>query len=175
MFVQNFHTQSGYANRAILFSVMDLIYWRQPASSGLLFGGLLLLQLSLILYSVISVFAYACLLCLLLVTSARFYYSFIVKSEENPFSKYLNQEIKIPHETSEKWARLGIDHLNDLISRIRSILLITNVMESFKFGILLYLLTYVGARFNFLTLCIVGKSTIYVLIIFLRIKNSTNT
>jgi len=45
-------------------SVGQLVYWRDPKKSGLVFGGVLLVLLSLSIFSLISVVAYTSLLTL---------------------------------------------------------------------------------------------------------------
>ena len=47
-------------------------------------------------------------------------------------------------------------HLLFLIDLLRSLFLIANVFDSFKFGLLLYALTYVGEAFNLLTIFIIA-------------------
>jgi len=53
--------------------VLDLIYWRDLKKSGVVFGSVLVLLLSLALFSVLSVVAYLSLVTLTITLSFRLY------------------------------------------------------------------------------------------------------
>lgn len=54
-------------------SVAELVYWRDPKKSGIVFGIGLIILLSLVYFSVISVIAYASLAALSVTLSFRIY------------------------------------------------------------------------------------------------------
>ena len=55
------------------FSVVDLIYWRDPKKTGIVFGSMMVLLLSLAMFSVMSVVAYLSLAALTVTISFRVY------------------------------------------------------------------------------------------------------
>ena len=58
----------------LLFSVvLDLIYWRDVKKSGVVFGSMMLMLLSLAMFSVLSVVAYLALAGLTVTVSFRVY------------------------------------------------------------------------------------------------------
>lgn len=72
-----------------LFSVKDLIHWRDPKKSGIVFGVSLLVLLSLAAFSVISVVSYLLLALLCVTITFRIYKSVVQaiqkSSEGHPF------------------------------------------------------------------------------------------
>lgn len=49
-----------------------------------------------------------------------------------------------------------------ILENLRELLLVKNVANSVKFGLALYIMTYIGARFNFLTLCLISTIGVFV-------------
>ena len=58
---------------SIYCKVVDLIYWRDVKKSGVVFGSMMLLLLSLAMFSVLSVVAYLALATLTVTVSFRIY------------------------------------------------------------------------------------------------------
>ena len=56
-----------------MFTVVDLIYWRDIKKSAVVFGSMLILLLSLALFSVLSVIAYLSLATLTVTVTFRIY------------------------------------------------------------------------------------------------------
>ncbi|XP_075042269.1 reticulon-2, partial [Mixophyes fleayi] len=141
-------------------SVTELLYWRDIALSAGCLTGLTLCLLSLIQFSVISVTSYACLL-VLIATLTIWVYSKLLHTLKkgdgaNPFQKYLDTEPILPEQQVEAvTARLVILSLS-VLSTLRRLFLVQDTKESLKFLVLLYLLTYVGAVVNGLTLLLLG-------------------
>ncbi|CAH8442713.1 unnamed protein product [Schistosoma mattheei] len=104
--------------------------------------------------SAISFIAYVGLALLVSVNLLRMYYHFVAKTENNFVREYLEREITVPQDKAEKVSRRLTEVLNKGLTRTREIFLLTDPAASVKFAVLLYLLTYIGAQFNFLTLCI---------------------
>lgn len=90
-----FHCEPVWANRnqstphPHLFAVKDLIHWRDPKKSGLVFGLSMLLLLSLAAFSVISVVSYLLLALLCVTITFRIYKSVVQavqkSNEGHPF------------------------------------------------------------------------------------------
>ncbi|CAH8488634.1 unnamed protein product [Schistosoma rodhaini] len=134
--------------------VRSIVYWRQPIVTGVILTLLLIVEFSFMCLSAISFIAYIGLALLVSVNLLRMYYHFVAKTENNFVSEYLEREITVPQDKAEKVSRRLTEVLNKGLIRTREIFLLTDPAASVKFAVLLYLLTYIGAQFNFLTLCI---------------------
>nr|CAH8829510.1 unnamed protein product [Trichobilharzia regenti] len=134
--------------------VRSIIYWRKPIVTGAVLAVLLTVEFSFMCLSAISFVAYIGLALLVSVNLMRLYYQFIAKTEQNFIREYLEREITVPEEKAVNVARRLSEVVNKGIVRTREIFLLTDPGASIKFAVLLYLLTYIGAQFNFLTLCV---------------------
>lgn len=57
----------------MFFSVLDIIYWRNPIKTGIVFGATLLVLISFAVFPTISVLAYSGLLMIFAVLAFRLY------------------------------------------------------------------------------------------------------
>jgi len=57
-------------------------------------------------------------------------------------------------------AGVAVAHINGFTSELRRLFLVEDIIDSIKFGVILWVFTYVGAWFNGMTLVILGKSRI---------------
>ncbi|XP_045150032.1 reticulon-4 [Echinops telfairi] len=116
-------------------SVVDLLYWRDIKKTGVVFGASLFLLLSLTVFSIVSVTAYIALALLSVTICFRIYKGVIQavqKSDEgHPFSCY-----------------------GDRVSALADVV-------SLQFAVLMWVLTYVGALFNGLTLLILALISLF--------------
>ncbi|KAG1964242.1 reticulon-1b isoform X1 [Pimephales promelas] len=137
---------------------MELLYWRNLKQSGLVFGSLLLLLFSLTQFSVVSVVAYLALAALSATISFRVYKSVlqaVQKTDEgHPFKAYLDVEMSLSHDQMQKYAENIQYYINSSLKELRRLFLVQDLVDSLKFAVLMWLLTYVGALFNGLTLLI---------------------
>ncbi|KAI7691692.1 Reticulon-3-B [Sarcoptes scabiei] len=140
--------------------VKDILYWRDPKNSGAVFGIGLVILFSLTIFSVISVVAYTLLFSLLGTLSFRVYKNVmqaVNKTEEgHPFKEYLDMDITPNHDRAHEIADQLMSHFNCFINRMRSVLLVENYVESFKYLFLFWVLTFIGAWFNGMTLVILA-------------------
>uniref|UniRef100_A0A671QCQ0 Reticulon n=1 Tax=Sinocyclocheilus anshuiensis TaxID=1608454 RepID=A0A671QCQ0_9TELE len=138
--------------------VMELLYWRNLKQSGLVFGSLLLLLFSLTQFSVVSVMAYLALATLSATISFRVYKSVlqaVQKTDEgHPFKAYLEVEMSLSHDQMQKYAENAQYYINSTLKELRRLFLVQDLVDSLKFAVLMWLLTYLGALFNGLTLLI---------------------
>ncbi|KAM9364664.1 LOW QUALITY PROTEIN: reticulon-4b [Pholidichthys leucotaenia] len=141
-------------------AVVDLLYWRDVRSTGVVFGASLLLLLSLSVCSIISVCSYVGLALLSVTICFRIYKGIlqaIQKSDEgHPFKQYLDQEVALSQDLVHKYSDAVLDKLNKTIVELRRLFLVEDLVDSIKFAVLMWILTYVGALFNGLTLLILG-------------------
>ncbi|XP_072939247.1 uncharacterized protein Rtnl1 isoform X2 [Epargyreus clarus] len=147
--------------------VESLIYWRSAARSGAALGAGLVLLVALACCSVVSVLAYASLLALTAAVAFRIYKNVLQAvqktNEGHPFKWLLEKDISVPAERAQSLAAAATAHLNAAVSELRRLFLVEDLVDSLKFGVLLWCLTYVGACFNGITLIILGWIALFTL------------
>ncbi|XP_028828282.1 reticulon-4a isoform X1 [Denticeps clupeoides] len=138
----------------------DLLYWRDIQRTGVVFGASLFLLLSLSVCSIISVCSYVALALLSVTISFRIYKGIlqaVQKSEDgHPFKMYLDRDVAIPAELVHKYGDGALVRLNAGLKELRRLFLVEDLVDSLKFAVLMWILTYIGALFNGLTLLILG-------------------
>jgi len=138
--------------------VVELIYWRNPKKTGIVFGSGLVLLLSLLCYTVIGLIAYASLIALTGFIAFRVYKNVIAAvqktNEGHPFKAYLEKDIEITRERGHQAVDCSLSQINSLAAELRRLFLVEDLVDSVKFGGVLWLLTYIGSWFNGLTLVI---------------------
>jgi len=144
---------------------VDLLYWRNLKQSGAVFGSVLLLLFSLTQFSVVSVGAYLALAALSATISFRIYKSVlqaVQKTDEgHPFKAYLEIEIALSQDQISKYADKILLYTNTCMRELRRLFLVQDLVDSLKFAVLMWLLTYVGALFNGLTLLILAVVSMF--------------
>ncbi|XP_033157373.1 reticulon-1 isoform X2 [Drosophila mauritiana] len=147
--------------------VESLIYWRDVKKSGIVFGAGLITLAAISSFSVISVFAYLSLLTLFGTVAFRIYKSVtqaVQKTNEgHPFKDYLELDLTLSHEKVQNIAGVAVAHINGFISELRRLFLVEDIIDSIKFGVILWVFTYVGAWFNGMTLVILAFVSLFTL------------
>ncbi|XP_017490068.1 PREDICTED: reticulon-4 isoform X2 [Rhagoletis zephyria] len=147
--------------------VESLIYWRDVKKSGIFFGAGLVTLLAISCFSVISVFAYLSLLTLAGTVSFRIYKSVmqaIQKTPEgHPFKEYLDIDLTLPQEKVQNIAGIAVAHVNGFVAELRRLFLVEDLIDSIKFGVILWVLTYIGGWFNGMTLVILAFVSLFTL------------
>lgn len=138
--------------------VISLMYWVDLQRSTGVFGGLLLILLSLRFYPLIVVFT-STTLCLLVVAFLYRIGMTIVKavqktSSEHPFKLLLEENVEIPEELMAKWASKSRIVINEGIRKMQCLLLVQDTVASLKAMVVCWLISYVASCINFITLCI---------------------
>ncbi|XP_026195348.1 reticulon-1a isoform X1 [Anabas testudineus] len=155
MFLEGFNKQKA----------IDLLYWRNVKQSGAVFSSVLLLLFSLTQFSVVSVGAYLALAALSATISFRIYKSVlqaVQKTDEgHPFKAYLEIEISLSQDQISKYADKILLYTNTCMKELRRLFLVQDLVDSLKFAVLMWLLTYVGALFNGLTLLILAVVSMF--------------
>ncbi|XP_035265532.1 reticulon-3 isoform X2 [Anguilla anguilla] len=146
-------------------SVRDLVYWRDPKKSGVVFGTSLLLLLSLAAFSVISVASYL-LLALLCVTIAFRVYKSVVQAVQksgdgHPFKELMDKDVSIAPETFRKHVDSCLSHVNRALKHLSRLFLVEDLVDSLKLAVLMWLMTYVGAVFNGITILILADVLLF--------------
>ncbi|XP_055394209.1 reticulon-1 isoform X1 [Bubalus kerabau] len=148
-------------------TAIDLLYWRDIKQTGIVFGSFLLLLFSLTQFSVVSVVAYLALAALSATISFRIYKSVlqaVQKTDEgHPFKAYLELEITLSQEQIQKYTDCLQFYVNNTLKELRRLFLVQDLVDSLKFAVLMWLLTYVGALFNGLTLLLMAVVSMFTL------------
>ncbi|XP_060887947.1 reticulon-3 isoform X2 [Labrus mixtus] len=146
-------------------SVNDLIHWRDPKKSGVVFGVSMLLLLSLAAFSVISVVSYL-LLALLCVTITFRIYKSVVQAvqksgEGHPFKCMIDKDVSIPPETFRKHVDCSLTYINRALKQMSRLFLVEDLIDSLKLAVAMWLFTYVGAVFNGITILILADILLF--------------
>lgn len=72
------------------------------------------------------------------------------------FREILELDLTLPQEKTRELTDLAVEHVNAFLVELRRLFLFEDIVDSIKFGVMLWCLTYVGACFNGLTLLIIG-------------------
>lgn len=145
---------------SFLVHVAELVYWRDPKNTGIVFGAGLVILLSLSIFSVISVVAYSLLFTLLGTLSFRIYKNVMQAVQKtndgHPFKDYLEIEITPSPDRIHEIVDTVVAHGTCFINRMRSILLVEDIVDSLKYLLIFWALTYIGGWFNGLTLILLA-------------------
>ncbi|XP_035639263.1 reticulon-3 isoform X2 [Oncorhynchus keta] len=145
--------------------VKDLVHWRDPKKSGVVFGLSLLTLLSLAAFSVISVVSYLLLALLCVTISFRIYKAVVQavqKSDDgHPFKALMEKDVSVPPETFRKHVDASLTHINRLLKQLRKLFLVEDLIDSLKLAVVMWLLTYVGAVFNGITILILADILLF--------------
>ncbi|XP_042201903.1 reticulon-1-A isoform X4 [Callorhinchus milii] len=148
------------------WKVTDLLYWEDVKKTGSVFGAIILVMFSLTQFSSISVLAYLTLSILSVTISLRVYTSvlhLVYKTQErHPFQVYLDMDITLSQEQLRKYTETLLLYITSSINHLRRLFLVQHLLESLKFGVLLWLMTYIGAVFNGLTIVILVVVTAFI-------------
>ncbi|CAG2250260.1 Reticulon-1-A,Reticulon-3-B,Reticulon-1-B,Reticulon-2,Reticulon-4,Reticulon-1,Reticulon-3-A,Reticulon-3 [Mytilus edulis] len=140
--------------------LLELIYWRDLKKTGIVFGSMLFILLSLAIFSVLSVLAYLSLAVLSVTLSFRIYKNVLAavqkSGDAHPFKALLDLNIDLPEDKAQMALKNICKHINCTVRELRRLFLIEDLVDSMKFALLLWVLTYIGSWFNGMTLIIMG-------------------
>ncbi|RWS13440.1 uncharacterized protein B4U79_05343 [Dinothrombium tinctorium] len=150
----------------VLFgNVSELIYWRDVKKSGIVFGAGLTLLVAFACCSIISVIAYTSLAVLLGTLCFRIYKNIMQAvqktNEGDPFKEYLAMEISPSKDKVHEIVDVILNHVSCSVVKLRDVFFIKDIVDSLKFGVFLWCLTYIGAWFNGITLLILAHIAIF--------------
>lgn len=145
--------------------VAELIYWRDVKKSGVAFASSLILLFSLTCFSLISVFAYTALSVLFGAVAFRIYMNVkqaIQKTQDgHPFKEYLAMSTSLPADNVHSAVDVMLGQINATLAYLHRIFLVEDLIDSCKFGCYLWVLTYIGAWLNGLTIIILGVIALF--------------
>ncbi|XP_028973296.2 reticulon-3 isoform X3 [Esox lucius] len=157
--------QNSVAAKDSKMSVQDLVHWRDPKKSGVVFGLSLLALLSLAAFSVISVVSYLLLALLCVTISFRIYKSVVQavqkSNDGHPFKALIEKDVSVPPETFRKHVDASLTYINRLLKQLSRLFLVEDLIDSLKLAVVMWLLTYVGAVFNGITIFILADILLF--------------
>uniref|UniRef100_A0A3Q2R2V8 Reticulon n=1 Tax=Fundulus heteroclitus TaxID=8078 RepID=A0A3Q2R2V8_FUNHE len=166
-------------------AAVQLIHWREPKKSAAAFSVSLVVLVAMATLSVISVMSYLLLACLCVTITFRVYKSVIQavqkSNEGHPFRSQLDRDISVSSESARLLAEQCRTQLNRFSVQTRRLLLVEDLVDSLKVGLsgtsvgpsvhppglswvlfllqlaaVMWLMTYVGAMFNGVTILILA-------------------
>jgi len=146
-------------------TVAELVYWRDPKKSGVVFGSIFLVLIALCFLSLISVVAYVSLALLTGTFAFRVYKNILQAVQKtndgHPFKEYLEADLSLQSDKSEEVYKAIVNYTNAAVIRLRHYFLVEDIMDTVKFAVVLYILTYIGSWFNGLTLLILAFLSLF--------------
>jgi len=140
--------------------VEDILYWQDVKVSAATFGFIMLALVGLSHSSALLVFSYISL-SLLTVTMAVKIYHFVMQTvngtqQPDPFQDLMDLDITISEERAHKYFGILLTNINNAVVCARDLFLVKKFACSFKFGLVSWVVGYVGSVFNTLTLVIIA-------------------
>jgi len=82
-------------------------------------------------------------------------------NEGHPFKELLEVELTPETERVHKMVDVVLGHTNKVFNKLRSVFLVEDIVDSIKYLVFFWILTYIGSWFNGLTLIIMGYITAF--------------
>merc|ERR1712045_286412 len=134
----------------------SLLYWDNPRDSGIICGSVLVCLLAVRYISLISVIGNLSLALVTATMSFRIYKSVLTavnKTQDgHPFKAFLDVDIRIPEAQLTSAVENAGARVNGLLAALKAIILVENIVESAKFALGMYLVSYLGKLMTGLTL-----------------------
>jgi len=145
--------------------VIELIHWRDVKATGVVFGSMMTVLLSLATFSLVSVLAYLSL-ALLAVSFSFVVYKKIMgavqkSNDGHPFKSLLDMDIGLKEDKLKTVIAALLNNLNKTVAELRRLFLIEDMVDSLKFGLLLWVSTYIGCLLNGITLVILSLVALF--------------
>merc|ERR1712156_661028 len=138
---------------------LSVFRWTHPHVSALVLLSGLVFLISLLKFSLVSVLAHFALAMLMLGVGSRVYVhlmGFLKKPCSDPLDLVRDIEVTLPTEKVESFVSSAAENVNNFALKTKSLILFENYIETLKFAILLYIITFIGAVFNTLSLLILA-------------------
>ncbi|XP_051536988.1 reticulon-2b [Myxocyprinus asiaticus] len=140
--------------------VLDLLYWRDLGTTGLVFTGLVVGLACLFQLSAITIMSNLGLGILAFTLPVRLLYKGLelvhFSDGSHPFQSYLDEDHTLTDEDTVRMAEQIVLLIASAVTELKRLFFIDSIMDSVKLFGLLYLLTYVGVQTNGLTLVMTG-------------------
>ncbi|XP_034746005.1 reticulon-2b [Etheostoma cragini] len=162
------HKEERKASRIIAemaTKLVDLVYWRKMRRTGVVFTGLVISLASLFQLSAITVLSHIGLGVMSVTFILRLYYKLLELLRWNPgvhpFQSYLDNDSSLTDKETVMLVEEVVLLIAFAFTEIKRLLFIESMIDSIKFVVLLYLLTYVGVVTSGLTLLIAAVIAVF--------------
>jgi len=140
--------------------VIDLIYWKCWKKTGAVFAGKIFILWSLTCCTLLSVLTFLSMSFLAVAFLYRIgmtVFNAVQKTTaEHPFKHLLDEDLEISEEAVQNWANEARKFVNTKVKTLKKLFFIEDVVESVKFGVMLWLLSYFGSCFTLLTIAFIA-------------------
>ncbi|KRX49270.1 Reticulon-3, partial [Trichinella sp. T9] len=155
----------------------DILCWKDPVASGVIFAILFITLISLRYFSALLIIAYAGLLALAASLGFRLY-SLVTarlhgKEHVDPFKPYLENTISFPAERLHSQVDVFVDFIQKFLDNLKRLFLLEKIFESLKLFVMLWSLTYVGSWLSLSSLAVLAL--IYAFTVPLLLEKHGNT
>ncbi|KAK2828465.1 hypothetical protein Q5P01_019499 [Channa striata] len=145
--------------------LVDLVYWRNMRRTGVVFTGLVVALVSLFQLSAITVLSHICLGIMCITFTVRLYYKLLELLRWNPgvhpFQSCLDYDSSLTDKETVMLVEEVVLLIAFAVTEIKRLLFIDSMIDSIKFVVLLYMLTYVGVLTTGLTLLITAVIAVF--------------
>ncbi|XP_077597104.1 reticulon-2b [Stigmatopora nigra] len=143
----------------------ELVYWRSTCKTGLVFTGSVVCLASLFQLSAITLLSHMALGVMCITLAIRFYYKLLELLRCNPglhpFQSYLDYDGSLTDKEMVMLVEEAVLLMAFAVTELKRLFFIENILDSLKFVLLLYMLTYVGVLTTGLTLVIAAVITLF--------------
>ncbi|KAL2095313.1 hypothetical protein ACEWY4_010032 [Coilia grayii] len=154
--------------------VIDLIYWRNVGKTATVFTGLVVGLACLFQVSLITVMSNSLLTVMAITFPISLLYQGLtlvrLNDGSHPFQSLLDEDLTLTDETTIRVVENIVLLIATAVTEIKRLLFVGNIIDSIKFLVLLYLLTYVGDQTNGLTLVMSAVICTFSLPLFYRLQ-----
>lgn len=144
----------------VIMGFSSVYLWVDPTLTAPVFVSVLVSLISICYYSVLSVIAYSALFILGTATGIKLYVyvmnNLLKKEAADPLARFDELDLTLSEEKVQEWSQSASSKLNCTITELRRLFLVENWVDSAKFGLTLWFLTYIGSWFNAMTLIILS-------------------
>lgn len=138
----------------------DLIYWKNPIKSGVVFGVLLSIIITFMFLSSLAAVAFWLLALLIVIGLYKLYnyvmITFLGRAQEDIFDSVFSSDVNITDRQAQALANYIRANGTSLLRQARSLFLWNNLANSLVFGLTLFCSFYIGLSMNALTFALVG-------------------
>merc|ERR1712129_5244 len=168
-FYKSFRSQTYTMDISLTSSLPSITFLTNPKETAMVFVPTLAVMVAIGFYSIISVVSTSCLLMLLAVFLSKAYTHVMVNllsklpadPSSDPLHKMYTVDLTIKAECVEIVIDSVVSGINTGLGQLRSLFLFDNLMESMKFGVAMYSVTYIGSVCNLLTIVIMAWITAF--------------
>ncbi|VDP17441.1 unnamed protein product [Soboliphyme baturini] len=147
-----------------MLSFHKIVYWKEPYKSAAVLACIIALLLAFVIFSAVSVVSYVGLTLLAITFSFRTFSSVaatVQKTEQtNPFKEYLEKGVSLDRSKAREIVEDIVKYAEKFMNELRRLFFIENVADSLKFGIFLWILTFIGTWFSGALLILSGETRI---------------